>query len=168
MWTGFHHNRFGHVHLLSDDVNAAAKWYMQNLGLEGPPRDIPKPPPPPKDFVLKSGDQSIFRYLWASAVRAPGVEINIFGKPDKDYGIWWNYPPMGEFEPTKGRAINHMAFSYRDIDPVFERMQKAGVEILEPISDKPEFGFRSFFVQGPDKVLIEVVEAKPNPEGLWE
>jgi hypothetical protein len=26
---------------------------------------------------------------------------------------------------------------------------------------------KSFFVRGPDNVLLEIVEAKPIPDGLW-
>ena len=170
VWTGFRHNRFGHVHLFSDDVNAAAKWYMEHLGLEGPPRDIPKPPPPPKDFVMEPGSAAIFRHMWASAVRTEGdaVTINIFGTPDEEYGVWWAYDPITELVPTKGRVIDHMAFSYADIDPVFERMKAAGVTIVEEIKEREEYGFRSFFVEGPDQTLIEIVEEQPVPEGSWE
>jgi hypothetical protein len=51
---------------------------------------------------------------------------------------------------------------------VFERMQASGVTIVEPIKTDERFGHRSFFVEGPDKVLIEIVEAKPIPEGIWD
>ena len=88
--------------------------------------------------------------------------------------VWW---PGGsytkddapqEFQPTQGRAIDHLAFSYRHIEPVFERMQAAGVEIAEPIAVRPDVGHKSFFVVAPDQVLIEIVEAKPIPDSSWE
>lgn len=60
-----------------------------------------------------------------------------------------------------------MAFSYGDIDPVYERLQASGADIAQPIAESPEYGFRSFFVNGPDGLLVEIVEAKPVPEGLW-
>ena len=43
-----------------------------------------------------------------------------------------------------------------------------GLEIVEPITFKEEFKLKSFFVMGPDGVSVEVVEAKPIPEGLWD
>jgi hypothetical protein len=46
-------------------------------------------------------------------------------------------------------------------------LKKAGVQILEPIALRPDYGFKSFFVQGPDKVVIEIVEAKPIPDASW-
>jgi hypothetical protein len=47
-------------------------------------------------------------------------------------------------------------------------MRAAGDEIVEPISLKSDVGHRSFFVQAPDKLLVEIVEAKPIPEASWE
>ncbi len=61
-----------------------------------------------------------------------------------------------------------MAFSYRKIEPVFERMKAAGVKIVEPITERPQFKLKSFLVEAPDKVTVEIVEAKPIPEGVWE
>ena len=168
VWTGFKHHRWGHVHLFSDEINEAANWYKKHLGLRGHPRDIPKPPKAPADLDLASGGVSVFQYLWASQVVSDGVTINLFGKPSEDSIVWWNYGGLGDLVPTDGRVVDHMAFSYPDIEPVFERMKAAGVEIVDPIKDRPEYNMKSFFVRGPDKILIEIVEAKSMPEGLWE
>jgi len=65
-------------------------------------------------------------------------------------------------------AVDRIAFSYRNIQPVYDRMKAAGVEILEPITDRPETKMKSFIVQGPEKVSVEIVEAKPIPEGAWD
>lgn len=167
VWTGFRHNRFGHVHLFSDDVNAASRWYKEHLNLKGHNRDVPKPPKAPADLDLSAGT-SVFRYLWASSVSTEGVTINVFGKPSEDSIVWWNYPGLGKLQPTDGRAIDHIAFSFRKIEPVFDKMKEAGVEIVDPIKERPEYGFKSFFVRGPDSILIEIVEAKPIPHGAWD
>jgi len=42
------------------------------------------------------------------------------------------------------------------------------VTIIEPITEKEQFKLKSFLAEGPDKVTIEIVEAKPIPEGAWE
>ena len=46
-------------------------------------------------------------------------------------------------------------------------MKAAGVQIEAPIAMRPADDLKSFFVQRPDNVLIEIVEAKPIPDGLW-
>jgi hypothetical protein len=47
-------------------------------------------------------------------------------------------------------------------------MKRAGVKITETIKTDPKYHFKSFFVDGPDGVSIEVVEERPVPEGIWE
>ena len=170
VWTGFKHHRFGHIHLFSDDVGAATKWYMENIGANGPERVPPKPPKAPDDFEAGlDSPGAIFRYLWASSVNTNnGVTINIFATPSLDSVNWWGYDPIDELVASDGRSIDHIAFSYRDIQPVYERMKRNGVEIVDEIKTRDEYKIKSFFVRGPDKVLIEVVEARPFPEGVWE
>ncbi len=168
IWCGFKHQRFGHVHLLAEDVNATVRWYVQNLGLKGPQRDVPKPPPPNPNEPNPNSPAVRMAQIWASQVSAPNVTINIFGRPGDPKPIYWKYPPLLEFEPTQGRVIDHIAFSFPKIDPVFERLKNNGVEIVKPIAQDDDYKMRSFFVMGPDKVLIEIVEEKPMPEGSWE
>lgn len=43
-------------------------------------------------------------------------------------------------------------------------MKDAGVQIVEPIAMRPADDPKSFFVEGPDNVLIEIVKAKPIPD----
>lgn len=168
VWTGFHHNRFGHVHLFAHDVNVTTKWYVEHLGLEASRPHVPKPPPADPDQEYIPGDLSILRTLWANAVTSHGVTLNIFGKPGDPKPPWWRYDEIREFAPTRGRAVDHIAFGYRDLTPVYERFKAAGVEIVEPLAFHPELQLKSFSVLGPDRVTIEIVEARPLPEGLWD
>jgi len=162
VWTGSRNHRFDHIHLWATDVKATCDWFQTHLGTT--PRVGPKPPLKDRENIMA---------IWMGFMQVDNLNLVVFGKPDFE-SIWWpgsNYksedaPP--DFEPTKGYVINHLAFSYRDIDPVFERMKAAGAEIVEPITKKEDVGHRSFFVMAPDKILIEVVEARPIPEGLWD
>ncbi len=152
--TGNH--RFGHVHLFAEDVNVTTQWYADHLGLEARRPNVPKP------------DLTKVR-AWSNAFRCDNVSIIVYGRPDYTPAPpWWRWEPLTEFESTAGRAIDHLAFSYRDIKPVFERMKAAGVHIVQPIMLDMAFNHSSFKVEGPDKVMIEIVEAKPVPEGIWE
>ena len=151
------HNRFAHVHLLAEDVNATTEWYARHLGVEARGDSVPKP-----------ADTSTVR-AWSRGFRCDNVSFVVYGRPDYTPAPpWWQDEPLTEFKPTDGRVIDHIAFSYRDIEPVFERMKADGVEVVKPIGNDPDFGHESFFVRGPDKVLIEIVEDKPVPEGIWE
>lgn len=164
VWTGFRHHRFGHVHLFAEDVNGTKNWYKEHLGLAASP-DSRQPAKAPKDF-----DQArVFQYLWTGQVSTDnGVTINVFGKPSEDTINWWNYDAIGDLEKTDGRVIDHIAFSYPDIDPVFDRMKKSGVEIVAPIKVEGKYKVKSFFVRGPDGILIEIVEANAVLGGAHE
>jgi len=153
------HHRFGHVHFFCTDVNASTNWYVKHLGLKARLPNRPKP----------AGDMSTIGKIWLNVIQCDNVTMIFFGKPDIDPPPpWWQDPPLKELKPTKGRPIDHIAFSYRHIEPVFEQMQKSGVKIVEPIKEDPKYHFKSFYVEGPDNVLIEIVEEKPIPEGIWE
>jgi catechol 2,3-dioxygenase-like lactoylglutathione lyase family enzyme len=152
------HHRFAHVHLFADDVNATATWYADHLGLPLRVRDVPKP----KDMAAVRG-------LWVNSFRCDNVQLIVFAKPDFDpKPDWWPDAPLRSLQPTTGRAIDHIAFSYRKLEPVFERMKAAGLRIVSPIAVDPEYGLKGFFVAGPNGVSVEIVEAKPIPEGIWE
>jgi catechol 2,3-dioxygenase-like lactoylglutathione lyase family enzyme len=151
------HNRFGHVHLLAEDINATTDWYVKHLGVEARGDAVPKP-----------ADMSSVR-AWSRGFRCDSVSFVVYGRPDYTPAPpWWQDAPLVEFQPTDGRVIDHIAFSYRSIEPIFERMKAEGVQIVKPIATDPEFGHKSFYLRGPDKVLIEIVEDKPIPEGIWD
>jgi hypothetical protein len=96
------------------------------------------------------------------------VTFIVFGKPDRDPPPpWWPDPPLREIKPSQGRPIDHLAFSFRQIEPVFQRMQAAGVKIIKPIAVQDSLKLKSFFVLAPNDVLVEIVEDKPIPEGAW-
>lgn len=150
------HNRFGHVHLFAEDVNATVQWYGEHLGLNARRPHVPKP------------DLTVVR-AWSNAFRCDNVSIIVYGRPDfTPRPPWWRWEPLTEFESTEGRAIDHIAFSYRDLKPVFRRMKASGVNIVKPIGFRYDVNHTSFFVEGPDKVLIEIVESPPIPEGIWD
>lgn len=153
------HHRFAHVHLFATDVNATSRWYRDHLGLKPRLGERPKP----------AGNMATLDKIWLNFMQCDNVILIVFGKPDvSPPPPWWPEPPLKKLEPTKGRPVDHLAFSYRTIEPVYQDMKRAGVKIAETIKTDPKYHFRSFFVEGPDGVLIEIVEEKPLPEGIWE
>jgi catechol 2,3-dioxygenase-like lactoylglutathione lyase family enzyme len=152
------HHRFAHVHMFAEDVNATVQWYVDRLGLQTRRRDVPKPP-----------DMTAVR-AWSNSFNSDNVNLIVYGRPDFEPAPpWWTGDaPLTEFASTRGRVIDHLAFSYRDIAPVYERLRAEGVEIVEPIAMREEFNLKSFFVMAPDRVLIEIVEARPIPDAAWD
>lgn len=68
----------------------------------------------------------------------------------------------GDYKPTDDYVLGHVAFSVTDLDAWLKRAQDQSIEIVA----QPALvnGFKSFFVRGPDGVLIELVQAAPQKE----
>lgn len=153
------HHRFGHVHFFCDDVNETVGWYQTHLGLTPRAPRVAKP----------QGDPNTLAGIWMNVIQCDNVSLIYFGKPDRDPApTWWPDPPLKELHSTRNHPIERIGFSYEKIEPVYQRMQAAGVTIVEPITERPQYKLKSFVVEGPDKVLIEIAQAKPIPEGVWE
>ena len=163
IWTGGKSHRFDHVHLWATDVERTAAWFREHLGLE--PRTMPKP---------ASKDPVEISSIWMSFFRVDNVNLVLFGRPEFE-SRWWpgsSYTaadgPQNGFEPTRGHVVDHLAFSYRDIQPVYERMKAAGVELLGEPEDDFEHGFKKFCALAPDDLLIEIVQERNIPEEIWD
>lgn len=158
VYTGERNHRFNHVHLVVTDVNATTDWFARHLGLE--PRR-----PSPVEPTLRRG-----ALRWSNAIRVDNVSLIVYGLADPENPpAWW--PPearVGALAPTRGSAIDHLAFSYREIGPVFAAMKEAGVEMVEPMEWRDDLQSKSFFVLAPDRLLVEIVEARPIPDSAWE
>jgi catechol 2,3-dioxygenase-like lactoylglutathione lyase family enzyme len=152
------HHRYSHVHLLAADPNKTAQWYADNLHLPLTRREVARPP-----------DLTKVR-AWSNSFNCDNVNFIVYNQPDYTPAPpWWDQPPLLKFQTSKGRPIDHLAFSFRQIQPVFEKMKARGARIVEPIKVRPEDGgLKSFFLMAPDEVLVEIVESKPIPEGTWE
>lgn len=59
---------------------------------------------------------------------------------------------------TRGKPIDHIAYSTTDLEAAKARIEAAGIAIGEDISFKDEYGFRSFFVRSPKGTWLELVE----------
>ncbi|HET8932551.1 MAG TPA: VOC family protein [Polyangiales bacterium] len=71
--------------------------------------------------------------------------------------------PIGaaaDYEPTDNHVLAHVAFSVTDLDAWLKRAREQSIEIVaEPAEVN---GFKSFFVRGPDGMLVELVQAQPS------
>jgi catechol 2,3-dioxygenase-like lactoylglutathione lyase family enzyme len=158
IFTGERNHRFNHVHLFATDVNATTGWFERHLGL------APRAPAPVEP--RERGGQ----LRWGNSIRVDNVSIVVFGLPEgQERPPWWpETAKPGQFAPTHGRVIDHIAFSVHELDPLFARMKAEGAEIVEPVAERADLGTRSFFALAPDGLLVEVVEAKPIPDAAWE
>ena len=121
---------YHHVHLVSHDPRATAEWYTRNL-----------------DGRI-SLEANLRGSLWVR-IQLGEARLNI------------RAPRPGEtiVAPSEGShiGIDHFALSVDDFEQMAERFAANGVTIVEPMFTTP-FGGRALFIEGPDKVLIEIMD----------
>jgi len=153
VYTGDQNHLFNHVHFSVENLTTTVEWYERTLGMTFPASaKAPRPADP--------------NARWGTSARMDGVSFVLIYK-DHYYADSEKRLPVGrQLQTTEGSPVDHIAFSYESIAPELERMRAAGVPIVRPIAERPD-GVKSFFITGPEAVLIEIVEAKPIPDGLW-
>jgi catechol 2,3-dioxygenase-like lactoylglutathione lyase family enzyme len=59
---------------------------------------------------------------------------------------------------TRGKPIDHIAYSTTDLEAAKKRIMDAGIKIEEDTSFKSDYGFKSFFLKDKKGIWVEVVE----------
>lgn len=122
---------FHHVHLLSENPQLTVGWYVENLG----------------GRIFDEGNvRGSMRYR----LRLGEAQINIRGPRPGEKIV-----PHGG---GKSVGIDHFGLSTDKLEPLLKELKSKGVKIAEPIFTTPAGG-RAFFIEGPDGVLIEIMEA---------
>ncbi|MDO6598473.1 VOC family protein [Oceanihabitans sp. 2_MG-2023] len=150
VYTGNKNHRFEHIHLLSSDVDKTMNWFESNLGFL------------PVYKEAKQWQNNELRWKW-NLLTVNNINIIVFGKPVEEESWWTNE----EIKPTDGSSIDHIGFSTENIEFLMNKMKSDGLDIVHSIKIDSIHGMKSFFVRGPDSLLVEIVEEKPIPEGIW-
>lgn len=150
VYTGNKNHRFEHIHLLSSNVDETMDWFKNNLGLN------------PVYDEAKQWQNNKLRWKW-NLLTVNDINIIVFGKPVEKES-WW---PNEEIKPTDGTAIDHIGFSTENIKFLMNKMRSDGLDIVNEVKFDSIHGMKSFFVRGPDSLLVEIVEEKLIPEGIW-
>ena len=142
-------SRFDHVSLVTGgDVPTAIQWYLTHIGGKAGSRP----------------DHVWYGQTWILIILA---NTPTFPTP----------PGMKATpKPSVGTALDHLAFSYPDIDAKVRELQAAGVKIVSRPRNVRGW-YRTAFIEDPDGTSIELVEDKarlgfhhvhlhaPSPEG---
>lgn len=139
------HHRFNHIHLLANPENLAetGQWFYDNLNIK-------------TEMAHVEGEY---------------FNLNIDTVAFSIFAIGARFTPKentGVLENTDGSHLDHVAFSFRDLDAAYERIKNSGTNIERPITVDKKYGVRHFFSRAPNGVLVEFVEASPWPDAAWE
>jgi catechol 2,3-dioxygenase-like lactoylglutathione lyase family enzyme len=138
--TSRNHN-FGHLHLFSEDPVAAGEWYVNNFGAVSRGR------------TASARFYKGFQVAPSAAVQMDNVSILIFPMEHARQTFPELWKDRKGFEPSKNRAIDHIAFSVDDLAATKERLRKNGIQVDS-----------EGFLEGPDKIRIEIVQAANERE----
>jgi catechol 2,3-dioxygenase-like lactoylglutathione lyase family enzyme len=149
------HHRFGHLHLFSADPVAAGEWYMKYFGAK---RRSTSPPSREPRFYRS------YQIGPSMSMTMDNVNIIIYPVeyPKKAYPEHWK--GKTELEPTKGRVVDHVGFSVANLPEALEKLRKDGVKVTEEIRSVAGGKIKFAFIEGPDKIRIELIEGHPSKE----
>jgi catechol 2,3-dioxygenase-like lactoylglutathione lyase family enzyme len=147
------HHRFGHLHLFSADPIAAGEWYAKYFGAR---RRSNRPPSREPRFYR---DHQIGP---ATSLTMDNVNIIIYPieYTKKAYPDHWK--GKTEIESTKGRVVDHIGFSFDNLSEALEKMRKDNVKVTDEIRTIGKIKYA--FIEGPDKIRIELIEGHPVKE----
>lgn len=147
------HHRFGHLHLFSADPIAAGQWYMKYFGAKG--------------RVSPSREPRIYRDIQigpSASLTSDNINIIIFPVEytKKAYADQWK--GKTELESTKGHATDHISYSFENLADALEKFRKDGVKVTDEIRSVANGKIKFAFIEGPDKIRIELIEGHASKE----
>lgn len=149
------HHRFGHLHLFSADPVSAAEWYQKYLGAKrGSTRPLSREPRFYRDVQI--GPSASLMLDNVNIIIYP-VEYTKKAYPDAWKG-------KTELESTKGHVMDHIGVSFDNLPEALERMRKDGIKVTDEIRSVAGGKIKYAFIEGPDKIRIELVEGHATKE----
>lgn len=142
--------RFNHIHMYHEHPLCAMQWYVRHLGARLPPNaaalagDCRRPYSPP---------------TWPSFFKFPGFVRDPSGAVFfDDISISIRPWPGGGLVSTRGHIVDHWALGVSDLASTVARLKGEGITFLEDIHASGNM--RAAMIEGPDRVIIELVEVK--------
>lgn len=149
------HHHFGHLHLFSEDPVSAGEWYTKYFGAvrrsSAPPSRAPRiyrdvPIGPNTSLMMDNVNIIIFPIAYSR----------------KAYPEHWKN--QTEMSSTKGRVVDHIGFSVDNLSESLEKLRKDGVKVTDEIKSVAGGKIKYAFIEGPDKIRIELVEGQARKE----
>jgi catechol 2,3-dioxygenase-like lactoylglutathione lyase family enzyme len=144
------HHYYDHVHLLSEDPVGAGEWYQKEFGFA---RRAQPPSRQPRYF-------NGYQIGPTSGFNIDNINVPIFPMELARELFPQEWEGRKHPDSPKGHALDHFAFSCDNLDAMLARLRNDGVKVVEEPHASFHGAMKSAFVEGPDSVLIELVEGR--------
>lgn len=145
-------DRFGHIHLLSADPVATGEWYAAHLHIAN---------------VHYQREKRMYRNVQigpSASFLIDNVNVIIYpaGYARDAWPKLWG--ERTQFEPTKGRVVDHIGLSVENLDATLAQLKSEGVTVSDGARTALGGKVRFAFIEGPDRMRIELVEGQAKKE----
>lgn len=144
-------NDFGHIHMFSADPIAAGDWFIKMFGVKG--RSVSGSETDRSVARAKSGIQ----IGPSSSHMFDQVNMIIYPQEYSQTAFRADWSGIDALQSTAGGVNDHIGISVPDLDEALTRLKAHDVTILRP-SQNLGGGTRHAFIQGPDALVIELLE----------
>lgn len=144
------HHQFGHLHLFSADPVAAGNWYKKYFGAK---------------LLGSRSEVRMYRghQIGPSAsLMMDNVNLIIFPVEYSKHAYAEHWKGKTEIESTKGKVFDHVGFSFDNLAEALEKLRRDGVKVTDEIRSIAGGKVKFAFIEGPDKIRIELVEGHPT------
>lgn len=155
---------FSHIHFFNENPLCAANWYVEQLGMEFPPvrdssgkvtaRQLHKP------CEAEYGEAGWPSLEKIGTIRQPTASVRFLNGSMAWYPrqcVRSRCEGVRRHVPSRGQALDHVAFIVDDIDTMLVRLRAARVKILQ---QPYAFGTtRAIMIEDPDGLAVELIEA---------
>lgn len=125
--------KFDHVHLKAQDPKKSADWFVKAF-----------------DFTVISDATRPWGDRFIRCEAPNGTVVNISGARTNE--------KMGDGDASAHWGLEHIGISVDDMEPEIERLSKLGAKLMEGPVQVPGGGPIIAFIEGPDRVRIELLQ----------
>lgn len=146
------HHHFGHIHLLSEDPVAAGEWYVKTFGATG---------------LRTTKEKRMYKGVQiapSASLMMDNVNFIIYPVEYARTSKWPYWEGRQTFESTQGHVVDHIGIGVDNLDDAIARLRAAGVKITAEPRSAAGGKLKFAFIEGPDKMRIEVIEGQAHKE----
>ena len=157
-------HQFDHMHIVSADPVATAEWYITMFGLTG------KDPAAPINPNVRFGKDGLQLGPSASLL-FDNVNLIIFPQQYVQKGFPADWVGVDRLQSTRGRVDDHFTVSVPDVKAALAACEAHQVKVTSSIRSRFGGKVKSFFIEGPDTMAIEIMEDHtghpPETAPIW-